>query len=398
MEYKYLFASFAPAVAYFFSFVFLRLWSKYRDEWHVLGFGVSFFVAGTAIVHIGILAPAYDMTHALLFHVTCHVGLIGLNWSVAKRVDATPPFTPMIGWAMASTCIVIVAVLATDDAFYRIFAVEAALAVQYGIGMWGSQPAANTPNRGYNKVPYYWLPMVLLLVSPPAIYFVEGAIDPASYSDSLHWTTMILLAPLTIVVLSTNILLTLSDDLAQRIKHAHQTDFLTGLPNRQAFEEQAEALFAEATAQNACVSMVLADIDNFKHVNDTFGHHAGDDVLSVFGDLLRTNVQSEHLVGRVGGEEFCIVLSNLNERAAKLLATQLCVQFASRSVASCPPDQRFSASFGVVERSHGEGQAKMYRHADRALYAAKHTGKNRVVSYSQLRPDGMADDPECRIA
>lgn len=382
MEYKYLFASLTPAIGYFFSFVFLRLWLKHREEWHILGFGVSFFIAGSAIMHVGLLAPAYTLTHALIFHFSCSCGMMILNWSISKRSRQAPPFTLMFGWTLVTTLAVIAATLATDDAFYRIFAVEAAAAGQFAIGMWASKRAENGGSRVFGGTPTYAIPMVLLATSPLVIYAYEGAIDPTRYSESLHWSAMMWLAPITIVILSTNILLALSDDLAERIKRAHQTDFLTGLPNRQSFEEQAEKLFAESVG--APISMVLADIDNFKRVNDTHGHHTGDLVLTAFGELLRKTVDAPHLVGRVGGEEFCIVLWQTNERAAKLLATQLCVQFASLAVPGTPDGFRFTASFGVAERGDHGTQETVYRDADSALYAAKAVGKNRVAAFTNL--------------
>ncbi|MEN0088489.1 MAG: GGDEF domain-containing protein [Pseudomonadota bacterium] len=389
METKFAFALLTPAISFFFCFVFLRLWSKHRQEWHILGFGVSFLLGGTGITYIGIIAPGFTLGHALVFHLLCNLGMTQLNWSIAKRLGVRAPIPEMLGIAWVSGLLLVVAAVVSDDAFYRIYAIEAAIGLQFAIGMWSTRKARKSHANTAPTIPSYQVPMLLLLLTPPAIYAYEGAVKPELYSDSIHWMAVMLLAPLSIVMMSTNTLLALYEDLTLQVKRAHQTDYLTGLPTRQAFEEHAEKLFDEADEQSMPVSVILADIDDFKNVNDTLGHHSGDAVIAAFGTLLRTHVEDRHLVGRVGGEEFCIVLRQTEERTAQMLARQLCLQFNMMQVEDCPEDRRFSASFGVAGRCAPETQTAVYTRADRALYAAKSAGKNQVISQSIM--DGAND-------
>ncbi|MEO0635279.1 MAG: GGDEF domain-containing protein [Pseudomonadota bacterium] len=305
--------------------------------------------------------------------------MIQLNWSIAKRIGFRAPIGSMVSLAFLSALILVGVSLASQDAFLRIFVVETAAGLQFAMGMATTRTARQTDKRAAAILPSHHLPMLLLLLTPIAIYAYEGPVDPTAYHESIHWLAVIFFAPLSIMIMATSTLLALSEDLTRRVKEAHQTDFLTGLPTRQAFEERVAELLAEADISNEPVTMVLADIDDFKRVNDELGHQAGDAVIAAFGALLRDHVEEPHLVGRVGGEEFCIVLRHADERAARLLALQLCAQFNSVSVKSCCPERRFSASFGVAKRRVQEPQASVYRRADMALYAAKSAGKNRVV-------------------
>jgi diguanylate cyclase (GGDEF)-like protein len=151
------------------------------------------------------------------------------------------------------------------------------------------------------------------------------------------------------------------------------TDGLTGLLNRRSFEEQVTALRANGTT----LSLVMADLDHFKTLNDTYGHPAGDRALVLFAQLLRSSFRAQDVVGRHGGEEFIIALPACTaanaQRSLDALRSRL---DAAITVAGVP---RYTASFGVVEATQQEDLPTLIGRADACLFAAKRDGRDRVV-------------------
>lgn len=149
-----------------------------------------------------------------------------------------------------------------------------------------------------------------------------------------------------------------------------ESDGLTGLYNHQALHQ------IGAAPSKTGGSVIFCDIDLFKSVNDAFGHPAGDRVLCAFADLLRA---SGHTAGRVGGEEFAVILQSLAGGEAMAVAERVRRRFYDASHAGLPSEQRVSASFGIASYGPGESPASAFVRADRALYQAKTAGRNRVV-------------------
>ena len=157
-----------------------------------------------------------------------------------------------------------------------------------------------------------------------------------------------------------------------------ETDALSGLLNRRGFERRADAAMLAAIDQGLPVSLVIVDIDNFKSVNDTYGHAAGDKVIAAFSAFLGSVASNHHVAGRIGGEEFAIVLPGTNLMAARLFAEGARNALAGMPVEGLPETRRVTASFGVAELLPGESASSLMRRADAALYEAKNSGRDCV--------------------
>lgn len=172
----------------------------------------------------------------------------------------------------------------------------------------------------------------------------------------------------------------LRDHLEQSVELA-VTDALTGLNNRRYLDRHLRALAEDAKANARPISVLVADIDNFKSVNDTHGHDAGDNVLREFALRLRRNTRGVDLACRLGGEEFVVVMPDT--------ALELACQVGER-VRNCIASQPFqanpdtcisvTASVGVAALEDGDTLDGLLKRADNALYAAKREGRNRVVA------------------
>ena len=159
------------------------------------------------------------------------------------------------------------------------------------------------------------------------------------------------------------------------------TDDLTGLVNRRRFIEALDAEIERARQFGSALTIVLADLDNFKQVNDEFGHHGGDVVLRAFADLIRSHVRDVDVSGRIGGEEFAILLPDTDAGGASRVAERM--RRSLNEVAIPLSDGaaiHVASSFGVAELGPDQSGDDLLRAADAALYRAKDAGKNRVVA------------------
>lgn len=154
-------------------------------------------------------------------------------------------------------------------------------------------------------------------------------------------------------------------------------DGLTGVGNRRLFDFHMEQFFSSATEQHTPLSLIILDIDNFKTINDTFGHAKGDEALSVILRLLSSRLRKFDTIYRLGGDEFAIVLSEAGRNAAVTKAEELCRLVSSDQFCS---DVNVTVSFGVAERHPDDEIKDLLARADRALYRAKEEGRNRVCA------------------
>jgi two-component system cell cycle response regulator len=158
------------------------------------------------------------------------------------------------------------------------------------------------------------------------------------------------------------------------------TDPLTGLPNRRALVEWGTRELESAARHGFGFWTVLMDLDNFKRVNDTYGHKAGDAVLKRFSEVLKTSTRASNICGRLGGEEFVLVLSHIGQSEV-FIAVERLRQCFEREVFNFNGEVvKVTASFGIsgLQLGINPGFDDLLRQADVALYRAKHAGKNRV--------------------
>jgi diguanylate cyclase (GGDEF)-like protein len=165
------------------------------------------------------------------------------------------------------------------------------------------------------------------------------------------------------------------------------TDYLTGLKTRGYFEQQLELEFKRAERRRQKFALLMIDIDHFKRLNDTFGHHVGDQMLRDVTSILMKDMREVDTVARYGGEEFVIILPETTESGAVYVAQRLrrAVEQAKFFAGSPHKIQHLTISIGVaVYDTDAQFKRDLIEFADAAMYAAKHRGRNRVVSYSEI--------------
>jgi diguanylate cyclase (GGDEF)-like protein len=166
--------------------------------------------------------------------------------------------------------------------------------------------------------------------------------------------------------------------LLQEMAH---TDSLTGLPNRRAIEEWAARQIRGAARHGFALWVAHADLDSFKNINDSYGHGAGDQVLQKFAEVLKENTRASDISGRMGGDEFLLVMTHLDERSTRLTVDRLREQFSALKFSFGGEIVSVTASFGIAGFQGKEPAdfSKLVRQADKALYTGKRAGRNQVM-------------------
>ncbi|HEV7321233.1 MAG TPA: sensor domain-containing diguanylate cyclase [Ensifer sp.] len=163
------------------------------------------------------------------------------------------------------------------------------------------------------------------------------------------------------------------------------TDGLTGALTRRAFREEADKLISLAIRHEHDLSCIILDVDHFKRVNDTHGHAAGDEVLKAVASVCQSNLRASDLFGRLGGEEFAVVLPHVDANGALTAAEKLRAAIAAQTMHGDFGSLTVTASFGTSALSaKGRDSGTLLAQADAAMYLAKASGRNRCVDWNGL--------------
>jgi two-component system, cell cycle response regulator len=171
------------------------------------------------------------------------------------------------------------------------------------------------------------------------------------------------------------------------LKDLALTDALTGLPNRRAVEDWAKGQLSAAVRHGFSLWVVIADLDNFKVINDTHGHDAGDTVLREFAGILKKRIRNSDICGRTGGEEFIMIFTHAEECNVGIVVARILRELREHEFSFGGKPVQVTASFGIAG-FQGKGMpdfAKLVSQADAALYAAKRGGRNRIEVASTVQ-------------
>lgn len=229
-------------------------------------------------------------------------------------------------------------------------------------------------------------PAIVLFVANGAMFLLRTPLNALLHGKetdnilSSAWISVLSLEAFLMTIATAFILLAMSKERTElRHKTAAMIDPLTGLLNRRAFLADAEALLQQQIARDRPIGVLLIDLDHFKSINDRFGHAVGDKVLQIFANTARASLRQTDLVGRLGGEEFTVVLADASMDNAYLVADRLRKAFAAAAAVIDGEPLYATASVGVsVIVDPRQDLTKLITLADQALYLAKARGRNRV--------------------
>lgn len=374
-----LFSMLNPVLGLIFAAVFALAWLNQRTRTYilVLSGAALCYAAGTSsqIFHLP-PGAAENAVVSAFFYLACLCMLIE-----AMLIRARAHGGRRMLAAIAGTVLLLIGYFSyvQYDLVVRIYVLN------FGAGVLFCHAAlklANAPSRQLIDRVLFWIVLVAGLHFFPrtVISLAEdgpGALKSlASFRDSLFWGLLNFSLVILVVLLGLTLLLAIALDVIEDLKSERNTDPLTRLANRRGFEERAAARLDAASG--GATSLVYCDIDHFKSINDTHGHAAGDDVIREFAALIAGELGEGDIAGRIGGEEFAILLGASDRRGARRFCERLRGRIVRFPFPGLPEDWQVTASFGIAEREPREDLAGLMRRADRMLYAAKHAGRDRT--------------------
>ena len=208
---------------------------------------------------------------------------------------------------------------------------------------------------------------------------------PELVRDSLYYFNLV--AVLFVMVFLTGLYYRLVVTNEQKLKQLATTDSLTGLHNRRSLQRLAERELDNHRRNGLPLAVMLCDLDNFKRINDLFGHQAGDQVLMHFSRLLKQQIRRGDLAARWGGEEFLLLLPAAPAQEAALVAERIRNELEAAAVSCGDKDIYVTATIGISELQPGDTLEHLVARADDALYQGKEAGRNRIV----LPPSPLAE-------
>jgi two-component system cell cycle response regulator len=171
----------------------------------------------------------------------------------------------------------------------------------------------------------------------------------------------------------------------EEIERLAITDGLTGLFNHRHFQERLSQEFNRLERFSEPISLLIIDIDNFKKINDTYGHPVGDTVLKDVANIVRKTIRNIDIPARYGGEEFTVILLGTQARGAMNMAERLRKAVMNTAFSAGENIFKVTVSTGISTYPHGiRRKEELIERADKALYHAKRTGRNRSVSWSEI--------------
>lgn len=198
--------------------------------------------------------------------------------------------------------------------------------------------------------------------------------------SSFYYISLLMLSQcIVLVLLFGATLVTFLSDASMQYQKEAKTDFLTGMHNRRYLNERLKEIIYTAQRHLTPVAIVLLDIDHFKKINDTYGHEAGDEVLKVVSDLIKSTLRTSDISARYGGEEFCLLLPFTELDGAEFLANRMKELIESAEVNYKGEVIRITASFGIAEVAIDKTPDEAIKKADDALYCSKENGRNLVT-------------------
>ncbi|MEB3415358.1 GGDEF domain-containing protein [Alteriqipengyuania sp. WL0013] len=367
-----------PLIAVLFASVFLILWIRTRQGAHLLTYAFSYTMLACGFLTFHLFTDPTSVAATLMMHGCYSIGCMAMIAGFCRRSKRSFPLKAMAFAAVISMALLLMATATQADMNARLYVANMFYGLVYAVGAMAlGGGAAKDPMR---KV-LTWIfaaTSAQFFIRPTMSFVLAGIVTADDYRDSPYYAILVVTLAFFSLATALSLLGSFFYDQLSSDRAKAERDVLSGLFLRQPFEQRAIAMLERAKDAGVPVSMVVADIDLFKRVNDIWGHQAGDEAIAAFGRLIGGTVREGDLAGRIGGEEFCILVWNCTLDPSIGLADRIRRKFTAQEIAQLGADTRLTASFGVATWKIGEGYGKFFARADAALYRAKGEGRDCV--------------------
>ncbi|MBB6409550.1 GGDEF domain-containing protein [Mesorhizobium sangaii] len=378
-----------PTIALALGAAFLVLWSYQRHRPYLAVLATSYGLSAVGFLLQYFTLPFGTQLTKLTSNICFTVAGCCLSSAIIHRYGRKVPYVGigvLAGGGLASFCWLL---FVAPDLTWRILAMNFAFG---GISLLVAAELRPVRRNGPTENILFVLSLLSGLNFFVRTLVVVIAHGPFTSYDgfyaSSYWTTALLSHALLSLLIALCLFSAAALDVMKALKTETYTDPLSGLLNRRGFEERGMQLLRHCATARFPVALVLADLDHFKALNDVHGHAAGDRVIADFAAKLRLAAGTRGVAGRIGGEEFAVLLPLSDLAAARLFAEAVRTVYSAGQVDGLPAGTKVTASFGVAARSGDEALEPLMRRADDALYKAKKNGRDSVrLSYE--RPETM---------
>ena len=359
--------------------ILTALWLIHRDMR-----GIGFWAGGALLVAVGVmgsflLSRSLPSATLVVSNVAIVAGLAITWWGIDAFFGRRP------GYRLGLVILTITAVgaayfVATENSRDRIIFLLGVFALMAGLRIYsllrevepGTRFSQFFTSTALGAQAIYYLVLATTVFSLPPVE------KPLAQVPFFGW--LFLIPMLLSIMVVFGVVLLVNQTIATRLKESARRDVLTEALTRRAMEEVAEDELARSRRHDLPLSLLLLDIDHFKLVNDQYGHAAGDTALRQFAGAVRRCLRREDVFGRLGGEEFCALLPSTAVGGAAQLAERIRQSVANLAVEAGGHRLSMKVSIGVASLGeHGGNWDELVNQADRAMYAAKRAGRNRVI-------------------
>lgn len=374
-----------PTIALALGAAFLVLWSYQRHRPYLAVLGISYGLSAVGFLLQYFTLPIGMPLTKLVSNICFTVAGCCLSSAIVHRYGRKVPYVGigvLAGGGLASLCWFL---FVAPDLTWRILAMNFAFG---GISLLVAAELRPVRNNGPTEKILFVLSLlsgVNFFVRTLVVVIAHGPFTSYDgFYGSSYWTTALLSHALLSLLIALSLFSAAALDVMRALKTETYTDPLSGLLNRRGFEERGMLLLRHCASARFPVALVLADLDHFKALNDVHGHAAGDRVIADFAAKLRAGAGARGVAGRIGGEEFAVLLPLSDLAAARLFAEAVRTLYSAGHVDGLPAGTKVTASFGVAARSGDEALEPLMRRADDALYKAKKNGRDSVrLSYER---------------
>lgn len=366
-----------PMMVAVFTCMFAGIWLKVRKRY------IGYVTAAAAIATVMFLIQSFwpfsdPRTNVIVLNIALLIVIILLSSAALVRVGQSIPIIALIVIAACYMGALQWSLYIQPSLAARVHEANLAMLAIMALTIHGQLRAritfADNILIGVSAMSVFyfsWRSIAFMLFETEHLQFGTFTID-------LYWTMNLLITLVMSVVFAIGYIVVLAHDLYDQIRKEARTDQLSGILNRRGFQNAAQSWLEQNP--DAPATLVIADIDHFKKINDTYGHAAGDQAILRFGQLLAQHAGAEDVVGRIGGEEFAVLIPQASAQQAQDYVDGIRHFLSQHPIAGMPKDFRFTVSFGIRPRAATETLSDMLHGADRALYSAKAEGRDMVLT------------------
>ena len=371
-----------PGIGLLFATAFFLLWLNRRERY--IAYAAGAYTASAIAFLIQDVGPVLPME---LQRLPANLGFLatGVLFAAAiiKRYGLPIPWRAMAVTVAVSITVFIWFLLAQPSIAARILSISIGAGIIAAMVVRALWPI---------EKPYlidrvlFWvaaLSALNLIIRPVVLLSLGGGFDNyVGFQQSVYWTTVQFSQAMVSIVAAISLMVAVAIDQINELRRQVDDDNLSGLLNRRGFEAQAGAALRRCIDENRPVALMIADLDHFKLINDNHGHAVGDAIIAAFGAHVRRIGPAEMIAGRIGGEEFALLVPGAGIEAARKLAEAVRTGLQAACADHIPAKLCPTTSIGIAIGAPGTALSALMADADQALYQAKRTGRNRVRAFT----------------